>query len=344
MNRQYPRLAELPFDSDRKLMTSVNQIDGKIVAIVKGAFDMMAARCVSGNLEAAKEKNDEMSRDALRVLAVGYKILEEAPEDPTSEELENGLTLLGLVGMIDPPRPEAKAAVATCRQAGIKPVMITGDHVVTASAIAKELGILEDGDKAITGAQLDAMTRGAAGPGGGTHLRVRPGFPGEQDPHCQGLAAQGPGGLYDRRRRQRRPCPEGRGHRLRHGHHRHRRGQGRRGHDPHRRQLRHHCGRCPGRPWHLRQHQEGGGLPAGHQYRRGAHRVLCHDPVAQDTSALHAAVVDQPGDGQSARHLSGHGGGGDRRDGPQAQAQGARASLPTDWAFRWCCRAVCSPF
>ena len=158
LNRQYPRLAELPFDSDRKLMTSVNQIDGKIVAIVKGAFDMMAARCVSGNLEAAKEKNDEMSRGALRVLAVGYKILEEAPEDPTSEELENGLTLLGLVGMIDPPRPEAKAAVATCRQAGIKPVMITGDHVVTASAIAKELGILEEGDKAITGAQLDAMT------------------------------------------------------------------------------------------------------------------------------------------------------------------------------------------
>ena len=158
LNRQYPRLAELPFDSDRKLMTSVNQIDGKIVAIVKGAFDMMAARCVSGDLEAAKEKNDEMSRGALRVLAVGYKFLEKAPEDPTSEELENGLTLLGLVGMIAPPRPEAKAAVATCRQAGIKPVMITGDHVVTASAIAKELGILEEGDKAITGAQLDAMT------------------------------------------------------------------------------------------------------------------------------------------------------------------------------------------
>src|SRR5699024_1638660 len=78
--------------------------------------------------------------------------------NPTSEELESGLTLMGLVGMIDPPRPEAKAAVATCRQAGIKPVMITGDHVVTASAIAKELGILEKGDKAITGAQLDAMS------------------------------------------------------------------------------------------------------------------------------------------------------------------------------------------
>ena len=113
---------------------------------------------VAGDLEAAKEKNEEMSRDALRVLAVGYKILDEVPENPTSEELESGLTLMGLVGMIDPPRPEAKAAVATCRQAGIKPVMITGDHVVTASAIAKELGILEEGDKAITGAQLDAMS------------------------------------------------------------------------------------------------------------------------------------------------------------------------------------------
>ena len=158
LNRQYPRLAELPFDSDRKLMTSVNQIDGKIVAIVKGAFDVMAARCVSGDLEAAKEKNDEMSRGALRVLAVGYKVLDKAPKNPASQELENGLTLMGLVGMIDPPRPEAKAAVATCRQAGIKPVMITGDHVVTASAIAKELGILGEDDKAITGAQLDAMT------------------------------------------------------------------------------------------------------------------------------------------------------------------------------------------
>ena len=99
-----------------------------------------------------------MSREALRVLAVAYKIIDDVPTVPTSEELENGLVFKGLVGMIDPPRPEAKVAVATCRRAGIKPVMITGDHVVTASAIAKELGILEEGDNAITGAQLDAMT------------------------------------------------------------------------------------------------------------------------------------------------------------------------------------------
>ena len=158
LNRRYPRLCELPFDSDRKLMTSVNQVDGSVVAIVKGAFDVMAARCVKGNLEAAREKNDEMSRQALRVLAVGYKLLPKAPQNPTSEDLETGLSLLGLVGMIDPPRPEAKEAVAVCRKAGIKPVMITGDHVVTASAIATELGILGPGDQAITGAQLDAMS------------------------------------------------------------------------------------------------------------------------------------------------------------------------------------------
>ena len=158
LNEEYPRVAELPFDSDRKLMTTVNRIDGKLVAIVKGAFDVMATRCVKGDIEAARAANDGMSRDALRVLAVGYKYLETVSEEPTSEELENGLTFMGLVGMIDPPRPEAKAAVEVCRKAGIKPVMITGDHVVTASAIAKELGILLEGDKAITGAQLDAMS------------------------------------------------------------------------------------------------------------------------------------------------------------------------------------------
>lgn len=158
LKQKYPRVAEIPFDSERKLMTSVNQVDGKNVVIVKGAFDIMASRCVAGDMEAAKRMNEKMSKDALRVLAVGYKAIDAVPENPTSEELENGLILLGLVGMIDPPRPEAKVAVATCRKAGIKPVMITGDHVVTASAIAMELGIMQLDDKAITGAELDAMT------------------------------------------------------------------------------------------------------------------------------------------------------------------------------------------
>lgn len=158
LNNAYPRLFEIPFDSDRKLMSTVNQIDGKNVVIVKGAFDVMATRCVSGDISRAREITDMMSADALRVLAIAYKVIDSLPELPTSETLENDLTFMGLVGMIDPPRPEAKEAVAICRRAGIKPVMITGDHVVTASAIARELGILLDGDCAITGAELDAMT------------------------------------------------------------------------------------------------------------------------------------------------------------------------------------------
>ena len=158
LNKAYPRVSGIPFDSDRKLMTSVNKVGDRLLVIVKGAFDMMAARCIAGDLDAARAAVEEMSADALRVLAVGYKYIDTVPAEPTSEELESGLTFLGLVGMIDPPRPEAKEAVAVCRKAGIKPVMITGDHVTTASAIAKELGILLEGDKAITGAQLDAMS------------------------------------------------------------------------------------------------------------------------------------------------------------------------------------------
>ena len=158
LNQAYPRVSGIPFDSDRKLMTSVNKVGDRLLVIVKGAFDMMAARCIAGDLDAARAAVEEMSADALRVLAVGYKYIDTVPAEPTSEELESGLTFLGLVGMIDPPRPEAKEAVAVCRKAGIKPIMITGDHVTTASAIAKELGILLEGDKAITGAQLDAMS------------------------------------------------------------------------------------------------------------------------------------------------------------------------------------------
>ncbi len=158
LNGRYARLGAIPFDSDRKLMSTINRIDGKNIVIVKGAFDVMEKRCVKGDLEKARLQCDEMSAQALRVLAVGYKEIEEIPETLTSGEIENGLTFLGLVGMIDPPRPEAKEAVKVCREAGIKPVMITGDHVVTASAIARELGILLEGDKAITGSELDQMS------------------------------------------------------------------------------------------------------------------------------------------------------------------------------------------
>ena len=158
LTARYPRLAEIPFDSDRKLMTTVNEMDGKLVVIVKGAFDIMATRCIAGDLTTAAQVNAAMSENALRVLAVGCRIIDAVPEEVTPELLEKDLTFLGLVGMIDPPRPEARDAVAVCRKAGIRPVMITGDHVITASAIARDLGILKEGDRAITGAELDAMS------------------------------------------------------------------------------------------------------------------------------------------------------------------------------------------
>jgi Ca2+-transporting ATPase len=155
--KMYPRLAEIPFDSDRKAMSTVNRIDGRNVVIVKGAFDVLASKCVSGDIQSAEKINEQFGNDALRVIAIACKEIEEVPSSPSSDELESGLTFMGLLGMIDPPRPEAREAVKLCRKAGIKPVMITGDHVNTASAIARELGILEDGDEAVSGRELAAM-------------------------------------------------------------------------------------------------------------------------------------------------------------------------------------------
>ncbi len=163
LERDYPRLAELPFDSDRKLMTTVHRMDGKLVAITKGAVDVLSRRCVAGDVERGRQVAEEWGGQALRVLAVASRVLDDVPTQPTSDELEQGLTFLGLVGMIDPPRPEARDAVALCRQAGIRPVMITGDHVLTASAIARDLGILREGDNAVTGAQLQEMDEAELG-------------------------------------------------------------------------------------------------------------------------------------------------------------------------------------
>lgn len=157
LSAQYPRLAEIPFDSDRKLMTTVNRINGKNIAIVKGAFDVLAEKCVAGDVDAAKAAVESMSRQALRVLAVAYREVESFSATPTPQELEHSLTLMGVVGMIDPPRPEVKTAVEVCKRAGIRPIMITGDHVATACAIAEELGILREGDEAVTGSELTVM-------------------------------------------------------------------------------------------------------------------------------------------------------------------------------------------
>lgn len=161
LTKNFPRVAEIPFDSDRKLMTSINNIDGVYTVIVKGAFDSIYTRCAENQkekLERGRVQNEEMSRNALRVLAIAYKEMNEMPSDLSMENIEKDLVFLGLVGMIDPPRTEVAEAVALCKRAGIKPIMITGDHVITASAIASQLGILQEGDEAIAGVDLDLLS------------------------------------------------------------------------------------------------------------------------------------------------------------------------------------------
>lgn len=158
LNSQYPRLHELPFDSDRKLMTTVCRINDENVVIVKGAFDVLQNLCITGDMKEAESANQKMSSSALRVLAVAYKTMEEIPDNAAPDILECQLHFMGLLGMIDPPRPEALKAVSLCKNAGIRPIMITGDHVTTASAIAKELGILGRDQKALTGKELDTFS------------------------------------------------------------------------------------------------------------------------------------------------------------------------------------------
>ena len=171
---KYPRVAELPFDSERKLMSTVHPLaDGRFLVAVKGAPDQLLKRCVlrdkAGDIAPIDEKvtnlihtnNSEMAHQALRVLAGAYKIIDSIPENLTSEELENDLIFTGLIGMIDPERPEAAEAVRVAKEAGIRPIMITGDHQDTAEAIAKRLGIIDANDTeghVLTGAELNELS------------------------------------------------------------------------------------------------------------------------------------------------------------------------------------------
>ena len=166
---KYKRLFEEPFDSDRKRMTTVHNIDGIITAYVKGALDELLELCdtvlTSSGIRPItnedKEKilnlNNTLSSEALRVLGFAKKILNKVPEDE-DENVEFNFTFIGIVGMIDPPRLEVPNSIKTCKSAGIRTIMITGDHVITAKAIAKELGIYDENTNAITGTKLDNMT------------------------------------------------------------------------------------------------------------------------------------------------------------------------------------------
>ena len=159
--RDYPRVFELPFDSGRKRMTTVHHVEGEeygYIAVTKGAFDRIPVKWEPELLKKATAIHDSYAEKALRVIAVSVKKYKEMPTDLSVEALECDQEFRGLVGMIDPPRPESTDAVAMAKEAGIKTVMITGDHVVTAVAIAKEIGIFEEGDRALTGAELSTMS------------------------------------------------------------------------------------------------------------------------------------------------------------------------------------------
>ena len=172
LQEEYPRIAEAPFDSMRKMMSTVHQKneDGSVIQFTKGAPDEVLKKCTSyyeeGQIKPlTKEKqqeiigkNQDMANRALRVLCGAMRIWEEKPEKEEAAYLEEDLCFLGLCGMIDPVRPEVLAAIEKCRQAGIRPIMITGDHKDTAAAIAMELGIISSKEEAITGSQLDEMS------------------------------------------------------------------------------------------------------------------------------------------------------------------------------------------
>ena len=167
---EMPRVAEIPFDSERKLMTTVHKVGEKFVVYTKGGLDELLSCCtkysfngeIKENLDEYKEQieevNREMAENALRVLAFGYKEFNHPIKEEDMKTLESELIFTGMVGMIDPPRLEVKDAVEKCVSAGITTVMITGDHKITASAIAKELGILTEGKEVITGAELEKIS------------------------------------------------------------------------------------------------------------------------------------------------------------------------------------------
>ena len=168
--KQYERVAEIPFDSERKLMTTVNKYNNKYLVCTKGGLDELLSICnryeekgeikddLQNKVKLIENKNEVLAKEALRVLAMGYKFIDHYPRQDEIKDLEKDLIFVGMCGMIDPPREEAKKAVEKCKEAGIKTVMITGDHKITATAIAKSLGILENEEEAITGSELEKMS------------------------------------------------------------------------------------------------------------------------------------------------------------------------------------------
>lgn len=155
---KYPRIAEIPFDSDRKCMTTVHRMGSQYLVLTKGAMESIADRLAEEHLNPTIDTlASEWSAQGMRVIAYAYRVLDTFPDNWVADELENDLIPTGLAGMIDPPREDVKEAIHQCRTAGIKPVMITGDHPETARAIARDIGMLEEGDWVVTGSDLKKM-------------------------------------------------------------------------------------------------------------------------------------------------------------------------------------------
>ena len=322
-----PRVGEIPFTSESKRMATLHEGREGTVAYVKGAPEVVLDACVrqladdgerplgDDTREALLATARTLAGDALRVLAVARRT------DATLDDAERDLTFLGLVGMIDPPRDEVRDAVQTCLTAGVRPVMITGDHPLTAQAIARELGILTDG-RTITGAELEELDDDAlAGEVESIQVYARV-SPAHKLRVVQALQAQRPLGRDDRRRGQRRAGAEAGRHRRRDGHHRHRRDEGSGRDDPDRRQLHVDRGRGRGGPRRVREHQEVPHVPALGEPRRD--RAARRRGAAREAAAAErgADPLRQPRDRRPARAGAVRRPAGGRPDAPSAAAEG----------------------
>ena len=354
LDARFERVGEVPFSSERKLMSTVHT-DAKreemLLAFTKGAPDVLLARCTQEQVgeerrpltperrDAIRAANEGLAKEALRTLGVALRLLpkDTFTHDAVDEDIEHDLVFLGLIGMIDPPRAEAADAVRRAKAAGIRPLMITGDHPVTASVIAAELGIATDG-RVITGAEIQSMSDDCARGGRGEDLGVRPREPRSQTANRDGTATARQHRGDDRRWRQRRTCPAYRGHRRRDGHHGHGRVQGGRRHRARGRQLRVDRGGGRGGPRDLREHPQVPALLAVVEHRRGPDDVLRrrarrrHRPRAaggwssRAAAARDAGPMGQPRYGRPAgacarRRSTRH-----RRDAASARGRTAKAS------------------
>ena len=327
LDARFERIGEVPFSSERKLMSTIHsdaERQERVLALTKGAPDVLLARCsqelvgeeprplTEARRAAILACNEDLAGEALRTLGVAARSLERdgAPE-ALDQRVERDLVFLGLIGMIDPPRAEAREAVARAKGAGIRPIMITGDHPTTAAVIAAELGIAADG-RAVTGVEIEKMPDEALDRtvrGVSVYARVNPEHKLRIVDALQreGMTVAMTGdGVNDA------PALKTGGHRGRHGHHRHRRVQGGRRHGAGGRQFRHHRGGGGGRAVDLRQHPEVPALPALVEHRRGHDNVLRRAAGRRHradrggrgrggaAAARDADPLDQPGDRRGA--------------------------------------------